>query len=74
MSNNTRNYGDIDNVAGDVKALHDIIARQGSQLVTAVLAEGIGSTALKYKLTFNESKRVLESMIEDLTEQTLERI
>jgi len=74
MSINTRSYGDVDNVSRDVKALHDIIARQGSHLVTACLAESIGNTALKFGFTFNASKRVLESVVEDLREQTLERI
>jgi len=74
MTINTRNYGDADNVASDVKALHDIIARQGSHLVTACLAESLGTTSLKFGLSFNCSKRVLNAMVKDLTEQTLERI
>ena len=74
MTTNVREYGDIDNVASDVKALHDIISRQGSHLVTACLAESLGNKALKFGLSFNCTKRVLNSMVKDLTEQTLERI
>ncbi len=74
MTINTRNYGDIDNAASDVKALHDIIARQGSHLLTACLAEHLGTTSLKFGLSFNCSKRVLNAMVKDLTDQTLERI
>lgn len=71
---NSRNYGDFDNIKNDVKTLHDIINRQGTNLVVDCLAESLGSTALKFDLTFNESKNALDSIINELTEQTLERL
>ena len=71
---NTRNYGDTDSVAADVKTLHDIIARQGSHLLTACLAEHLGNVAIKFDMSFNGSKRVLDAMVRDLEEQAYERI
>lgn len=71
---NTRNYGDFDNIKTDVKTLHDIINRQGSNLVVDCLADTIGTTGLKFGLTFDESKAALDSLLAELKEQTLERI
>lgn len=74
MTINTRNYGDLENVRDDVQALHDIINRQGSGLITACLAEHIGLTASKFDLSWGDSIRGLDSIVNDLREQTLERI
>jgi len=71
---NTRNYGDIESVKSDVEALHDIIERQGSHLLTACLAEHLGIVALKFGMSFEGSKRVLKAMVQDLEEQAYERI
>ena len=74
MTINTRNYGDLENVRDDVKALHDIINRQGSRLLTACLAEHLGLTASKFDLSWGDSIRALDSVVNDLRQQTLERI
>ena len=71
---NTRNYGDFDNIKTDVKTLHDIINRQGSSLVVDCLAESLGQTAIKFKLSEAESNDALDSLLNGLKEQTLERI
>ena len=74
MTINTRNYGDLENVRDDVQALHDIINRQGSALLTACLAEHMGLVASKYDLSWGDSISALDSVVNDLREQTLERI
>lgn len=71
---NARNYGDIDLVQSDIEALHDIIARQGSHLLTACLAEHLGNVAIKFNMSFVGSQKVLKAMVEDLEEQVYERI
>ena len=71
---NTRNYGDFDNIKSDVETLHDIINRQGTSLVVDCIAESIGTTASKFHLTYDYSKKALDSILAELKEQTLERI
>lgn len=71
---NTRNYGDFDNIKSDVKTLHDILNRQGTNLVVDCIADTIGTTGLKFGLTFDESKDALDSILSELKQQTLERI
>jgi len=71
---NTRNYGDFDNIKTDVKTLHDIINRQGTTLIVDCIAEHIGTTANKFHLTHDYSKKALDNILYELTEQTLERI
>ena len=71
---NLRNYGDFDSIKDDVKTLHDIISRQGTNLVVDCIAEIIGETSSKHRLSFDESKQALDSIIAELKEQTFERI
>tara|TARA_A200000159_G_scaffold19764_1_gene16357 strand:- start:337 stop:564 length:228 start_codon:yes stop_codon:yes gene_type:complete len=71
---NLRRYGDIDRVQDDVKALHDILNRQGVRLITDCLAESVGITSIKYNLSYDASKKALESIIDELKTQTFERI
>ena len=71
---NLRNYGDFEQVKNDVKTLHDIINRQGTNLIVDCIAEIIGDTSSKHNLTFDESKQALESIIDELKTQTFERI
>lgn len=71
---NLRNYGDFEQIKDDVKTLHDIINRQGTNLVVDCMAEIIGDTSSKHNLTFDESKQALESIINELKTQTYERI
>lgn len=71
---NLRNYGDFEQVKNDVKTLHDIINRQGTNLVVDCIAQRLALTALKYDLPFDESKQALESIIDELKTQTFERI
>lgn len=71
---NLRNYGDFDNVKNDVKTLHDIIKRQGTNLLADCIAEHLGSVSQTYNLNIDESKRMLDCVLKELKEQTLERI
>ena len=71
---NLRNYGDFERIKSDVQTLHDIINRQGTNLVVDCMAEIIGDTSCKHNLTFDESKKALESIIDELKTQTFERI
>jgi len=71
---NTRNYGDIESVKSDVRAVHDILARQGYSLVLDCIAEYIGITAAKLDLSFDESINLIDSLTAELESQTLERI
>lgn len=66
-------YGDYDNVTKDVKTLNDIIDRQGASLLIDVLAEKVGNTAIKHKLTSDEIVTVMQSMLTELKESILER-
>lgn len=67
-------YGDYDNVTKDVKALNDIIDRQGATLLLEVIAEKLGDASIKFKLTDEENKRALDSYLAVLKEAVLERI
>ena len=71
---NLRNYGDFERIKSDVQTLHDIINRQGTNLVVDCMAEIIGDTSSKHNLTFDESKQALDSIIDELKTQTFERI
>jgi hypothetical protein len=71
---NTRNYGDFDNIKNDVKTLHDIINRQGNSLVVDCLAESLGQTVIKFKLSESEANKALDTLLNELEQQTLERI
>lgn len=68
------NYGDFDNIENDVKTIHNIISRQGTILLADCIAEHIGQTSLKFDLSFDESKLALKMLIQELEEQTLERL
>ncbi len=71
---NLRNYGDFERIKSDVQTLHDIINRQGTNLVVDCMAEIIGKTSSTHNLTFDESKQALDSIIDELKTQTFERI
>jgi len=71
---NLRNYGDFNNIQNDVKTLHDIINRQGTNLVVDCLAESLGNTGLKFNLTDKECIKIMDSIIDEFRTQTFERI
>ena len=72
--NNLRKYGDIDNAKKDIKTIHEILDRQGANLITDCIAESIGLTSIKFNLPFNESKKIIDSIIDELRTQTFERL
>ena len=66
-------YGDYDNVTKDVKAINEIIGRQGSLIVLEVLAERIGQSVLRFHLDNKETENLKNSLILDLKEELNER-
>ena len=67
-------YGDESNVSNDVKALTDIINRQGSTLLLEVIAEQVGHAKLKFDLTEAEVAKVRNSLRDELNEALNERV
>ena len=72
--NNLRKYGDIDNAKKDVKTIHEILDRQGANLIADCIAESIATTSVKFNLSFNESRKIMDSIIDELRTQTFERL
>lgn len=74
ISSITTKYGDIDNVKADVKALNDIISRQGTSLLIDTISNSVGYTVIKYKLESTEAQRIVKALVTELNESLLERI
>lgn len=74
ISSITTKYGDVDNVKADVKALNDIISRQGTSLLIDVISNSVGDTVNKYKLESTEAQRIVKALVTELNESLLERI
>jgi hypothetical protein len=66
-------YGDSDNVSKDVTTLKEILARQGSSLLIDVIANHVGETVIKFNLNNEDSKRLVDSLVNKLKESLLER-
>ena len=69
----TQKYGDVDNVPKDVKALNDIINRQGMSLIVDVLAEYIGECQKRWKLNSQDLNRMKFNLTEELIQAINER-
>lgn len=74
VSSITTKYGDVENVKSDVKVLTEIFNRQGSALLIDVIAELSGTSANMFKLNPIERKRVITTLINDLTSALEERL
>lgn len=74
ISSITTKYGDIDNVKADVKALNDIISRQGTSLLIDTISNSVGDTVNKYKLESTEAQRIVKALVTELKESLLERV
>lgn len=74
ISSITTKYGDIDNVKADVKALNDIISRQGTSLLIDTISNSVGDAVNKYKLESTEAQRIVKALVTELNESLLERI
>ena len=66
-------YGDVDNVKRDVATLNDILSRQGSRLLTDVIAEHIGQAKLNHNFSPVEVKRIKALVLEELSNAIIER-
>lgn len=67
------NYGDSDRVQQDVKALNDIISRQGIGLLLDVVAEYIGNLNAKFKWTAKDIANIKNCYTSQLIEAINER-
>lgn len=75
MSNtNLRGYGDVDNLNQDIKALRDILSRQGQAFAIDVLAETVGETANKFGLSETERNQLLSGLKKDFINALEERL
>ena len=74
ISSITTKYGDINNVKADVKALNDIISRQGTSLLIDTISNSVGDAVNKYKLESTEAQRIVKALVTELNESLLERI
>lgn len=74
ISSITTKYGDIDNVKADVKALNDIISRQGTSLLIDTISNSVGDKVNKYKLESTEAQRIVKALVTELNESLLERV
>jgi hypothetical protein len=66
-------YGHAEAVKADVTALNEIQSRQGTSLLIDVIAEQVGTMALKYKLDDVEIKRLKAALVTELSEALNER-
>lgn len=67
-------YGDESNIKKDVEMINDIIARQGDLLLIRLIAEHAGHCSIKYKMNEDERKRLIKTLVDDLTESLQERL
>lgn len=67
-------YGDIENARKDVKTLHDIMNRQGVNLLIDVIAEHAGNAALAFKLNEKDRETLKQRLLNELREAINERI
>lgn len=68
------NYGDIDSVKQDATIVNEILSRQGSKFLIDVLAESVGTTANKFKLTSFERETLIDNLICELSNVLRERL
>lgn len=67
-------YGDYDNVTKDVRTITDILNRQGMTLILEVIAEKVGRTVIEHKLNSDDAVRIMNSILNELKEEILERV
>lgn len=73
ISSITSNYGDVDNVKKDVKALNEILMRQGSRLLIDVITNHIGEIIVKYNMTDEQRNNIVNSVLKDFNDSMSER-
>lgn len=74
VSSIIKNYGDEERVKSDILVLRDIIDRQGSKLLTDVIAEKCGETANKFNMTDQERSNVMNALLHDFNSALNERL
>ena len=68
------NYGDMEKVSQDCKAIFEIMSRQGSSLLINCIAESVGITANKFKLSVDDRDALLKNLISELQNALNERL
>ncbi len=69
-----KKYGDSENVPRDVQTIFEIYNRQGASIFIDYLAEKVGSTAAKFKLSERERENIITSLVSELREALSERL
>lgn len=67
-------YGDYDNVGKDATIIREIMSRQGNALLLECIADSIGESRIKFNLTFEEARRVMDETLAELKADISERI
>lgn len=66
-------YGDRDNAKKDLITLFEIMSRQGTSLLIDAMAESVGMTVNKFKLTEKEASTLRNSLLTEFKHAMLER-
>lgn len=67
-------YGDTENVKNDVRALRDIMQRQGMSLLIDAMAEYSAENILRFKISNTEAEKLNAGIVNELREALNERI
>ena len=67
-------YGDTDNIKKDINTLNDIISRQGDLLLLDVIAENAGQAAIKFNMSIDERNRLVNTILDHLSNALSERV
>lgn len=67
-------YGDTDNIKKDINTLNDIISRQGDLLLLNVIAENAGQAAIKFNMSIDERNRLVNTILDHLSNALSERV
>ena len=67
-------YGDYENANADIKTLRDIMARQGASIVLDCLAEFTMSNLVKFKCSDAEKLRGMDSLLNELKSELIQRL
>lgn len=71
---NLKEYGDIENLKKDIKAITEVLDRQGASLLIDVISEYSGNVANMFKLSEHERTRLIDARVNELKQALLERL
>lgn len=67
-------YGDLPKVRLDVKAINEILSRQGDSLLIDAMSENVARSANLYGLNTKERENLVNSILNELKESLFERV